>query len=118
MFSNIWDKKLCRYCHPLQYISVGDPDPNPQDPHGFGPTGSGSISQRYESGIRLRTSDPESGSGPRILPFSHKCVDRTEIMLAKLNFYTNFSTKLNFKTEGLGVSFKNENMEKIFFCIL
>jgi hypothetical protein len=33
----------------------------------------------------VRGTDPESGSGsgPRILPFSHKCVDRTEIMLAK-----------------------------------
>ncbi len=29
-------------------ISVGDPDP--QDPHVFGPPGSGSISQRYGSG--------------------------------------------------------------------
>ncbi len=29
--------------------SVGDPDPEP-DSHVFGPTGSGSISQRYESG--------------------------------------------------------------------
>jgi hypothetical protein len=37
--------------------SVGDPDPDPQDPHVFGPLGSGSVSQRYGSG---------SGSG--ILP--------------------------------------------------
>jgi hypothetical protein len=35
-----------------QLISVGDPDPkpDPQDPHDFGPPGSGSISQRYGSG--------------------------------------------------------------------
>ncbi len=26
------------------------PDPDPPDPHVFGPSGSGSISQRYESG--------------------------------------------------------------------
>ncbi len=32
----------------LLKISVGDPDP--QDPHVFGPSGSGSISQRYGSG--------------------------------------------------------------------
>ncbi len=35
-------------------ISVADPDPNPdphpEDPHVFGPSGSGSISQRYGSG--------------------------------------------------------------------
>jgi hypothetical protein len=47
--------------------SVGDPDT--QDPHVFGPPGSGSISQR-------------SGPG-RILTFSHKGVEQTEIMLAK-----------------------------------
>ena len=47
--------------------SVGDPDPVP---HVFGPPGSGSIRQRY-------------GSAIRILSFSHKDVERTEIMLAK-----------------------------------
>ena len=31
-------------------ISVAVPDPNPPDPHVFGPPGSGSISQRYGSG--------------------------------------------------------------------
>jgi hypothetical protein len=30
--------------------SVGDPDPDSQYPHVLGPPGSGSISQRYESG--------------------------------------------------------------------
>jgi hypothetical protein len=49
--------------------SVGDPDPDPQDPYVFGPPGSGSFSQRYG---RLR-----------ILPFSHKGLEQTEIMLAK-----------------------------------
>ncbi len=71
--------------------SVGDPDPepDPQDPHGFGPPGSepGSISQRYGS---------RSGSGSRSLPFSHKCVEWTEIMLPNEILTQNFSTKLNF----------------------
>jgi hypothetical protein len=51
--------------------SVGDPDP--QDPHVFGPPGSGagSITQRY---------GPGSGAGS--FPFSRKAVERTEIMLA------------------------------------
>jgi hypothetical protein len=36
----------------------------------------------------------------RILPFSHKDVERTEIMLAKCRILTHiFSKKLNFKTE-------------------
>jgi hypothetical protein len=30
--------------------SVGEPDPDPQDPRVFGPAGSGSFSQRYGSG--------------------------------------------------------------------
>jgi hypothetical protein len=51
-------------------ISVGDLDSDPQDPHVFGPPGSGSIS--HEVWIRIR-----------ILPFSHKGVERTEIMFAK-----------------------------------
>ncbi len=38
--------------------SAADPDPNPDpsDPHAFGPpgSGSGSISQRYASGARVR----------------------------------------------------------------
>jgi hypothetical protein len=51
----------------ILYTSVGNPEP---DPHAFRPHGSGSISQRY-------------GSGIRILTFSHKCVERTEIMAAK-----------------------------------
>ncbi len=29
--------------------SVGEPDPDPQDPHVFGPPGTGSISQMYGS---------------------------------------------------------------------
>ncbi len=35
---------------PTGYGSVGDPDPDPQDPHVFGPPVSGSSSQRYGSG--------------------------------------------------------------------
>jgi hypothetical protein len=53
-------------------VSVGDPDP--QDPHVFGPPGSGSISRRYRAG---------SGSGSRSSFFSHKCVERTEMMPTK-----------------------------------
>ncbi len=36
----------------IPYSGVGDPDPepDPHDPHIFGPAGSGSISQRYGSG--------------------------------------------------------------------
>ncbi len=45
-------------------LFLGLPDP---DPHVFGPPGSGFVSQ-----IRIR-----------LLPFSHKGVERTEIMLAK-----------------------------------
>jgi hypothetical protein len=30
--------------------SVSDPDPDPLDPHDFGPPGSGPTSQRYGSG--------------------------------------------------------------------
>jgi hypothetical protein len=30
--------------------SIGDPEPDPQDPHVFGPPGSGTISQSYGSG--------------------------------------------------------------------
>jgi len=48
---------------------VGDPNPDLQDPHVFGPSGSVSISQRYGSGS--------------ILPFFSKVVERTEKMLAK-----------------------------------
>jgi hypothetical protein len=55
---------------PVVGISAGDPDLDPQDPHVFGPPGSGSVSQ--ESDVPIR-----------ILPFSHKGVERTEIMLAK-----------------------------------
>jgi hypothetical protein len=53
--------------------SVGDPDPDPQDQHVFGPPGSGSrsTSQRYGSGS---------------FPFSHKCVMQTEKMLDKIEF--------------------------------
>jgi hypothetical protein len=50
--------------------------------HVFGPHGSGSISQRYGSGeVRMRF---------RILPFSHKDIDRAEIMLANENFNIKF----------------------------
>jgi hypothetical protein len=48
--------------------SVGDPDL--EDLHNFGPPGSESVSQSPEVWIR-------------ILLFSHKGVERTEIMLAK-----------------------------------
>ncbi len=34
----------------MLFCSVADPDPDPPDPHVFGPPGSGSTSQRYGSG--------------------------------------------------------------------
>jgi hypothetical protein len=47
--------------------SVGDPNPDPQDPHGFGPSGS-----------QIRGTDPAP-----VLPFFYKDFERTEIVLAK-----------------------------------
>jgi hypothetical protein len=45
----VWTGKLLSLGPFMQlYNSVGNPDP--QDPHVFGPPGSGSISQRYGSG--------------------------------------------------------------------
>jgi hypothetical protein len=37
--------------HYTVHISIGDQDPVRQDPHVFGPPGSGSISQRYGFGF-------------------------------------------------------------------
>ncbi len=67
--------------------------------HVFWPRVSGSISQRYGSGSSLQ-----------ILPFSHKGVERTEIMLEKLNFNTKFG-KIKFlrlKLMCLQVSYKKK----------
>ncbi len=61
--------------------SVGDPDPDQQDRNVFGPPRSGSKS---EVRIRLRL---------RILPFSHKCVEWTEIMHHKKEFSQKVLTK-------------------------
>ncbi len=55
----------------LHPTSVGDPDL--RDPHVFGPPGSRSICHRQRG----------YGSGSRILSFSHKGVERTEIKLGK-----------------------------------
>ncbi len=56
----------CGRSYHLVIVSIGDPDPvpdpDPQDPHVFGPPGSGSISQWYGSG---------SGSGSFL--FSYMC---------------------------------------------
>jgi hypothetical protein len=41
---------LC--CKPLYFSILTLPDPDPPNPHVFGPPGSGSISQRYGSGSR------------------------------------------------------------------
>ncbi len=61
-----WKGKPCtssrNICSVADSVGDLDPEPDPQDPHVFGPPGSG------------------SGS---ISPFSHKCVERTEIMTAK-----------------------------------
>ncbi len=61
-------------------ISVGDPDPelvpDSQDPHVFGPPESWIWIHKSEVGIRIRL---------LIIPFSfsHKSVEKTEIMLAE-----------------------------------
>jgi hypothetical protein len=67
-------------------ISVVDPNPEP-DPYVFRPSGSGSIS---------RGADSDSA------PFSHKCLEWTEILIDKMRLLTqNFNKKLYciFKTE-------------------
>jgi hypothetical protein len=48
----------------LPCTSVGDPDPDPQDPHVIGPAGSGSIIQMYGY---VSVSCSESGSGSFVL---------------------------------------------------
>ncbi len=53
--------------------SVVDPNPDPPDPHVFGPPGSGSISQRYGSG---------SGSGSGSFYHQAKKVRKTLIPTA------------------------------------
>jgi hypothetical protein len=58
-----------------QTTSVGDRDPDPEDPHVFG----------------LPDPDPlVRGMEPDPSLFSHKGVERTEIMLGKQNFNTKF----------------------------
>jgi hypothetical protein len=52
-------------------------------------------------------------------PFSHKCVERTEIMLAKENFNTKYQQKIKFlrlKIMWLWVSYKKKI--EIFFYFL
>jgi hypothetical protein len=65
--------------HPLSAngssCSIGDPDPH--GPHVFGPSGSGSISQK-------------NGSGSGSFPFVIKVLSGLKIMFAKLNFNTKF----------------------------
>jgi hypothetical protein len=69
---NIFDKAggdLLQVSHLVDLpASVGDPVP--QDPHVF-----------WASRIRIHSSDVRVRS--RILPFSHKCVERTKMMRAK-----------------------------------
>jgi hypothetical protein len=61
-------------------------DPDPQDPHGFRPPESGSISQRYGSG---------SGSSPFLI----KMLSGLKDCLQKMKFWrTNFSKNNIFKT--------------------
>jgi hypothetical protein len=71
-----------------RYSSVVDPDlePDPQDPHVFGPSGSGSISQRY-------------GSGSGSFPFLIKVLSGLKYGLQNKILIQNFSKKLNIKTE-------------------
>jgi hypothetical protein len=63
------------------YLSTSVGDPDPQDPHAFGlPVSAGSAcfwASRFQN--RIHESEVEI----RILPFSHKGVQWTEIMLAK-----------------------------------
>jgi hypothetical protein len=63
---------------------AGNPEPDPQDLHVFGPSGSGSISQRYGSG---------SGSRSGSFLFLIKLLSGPKIMLAKKNFNAKFSLK-------------------------
>jgi hypothetical protein len=66
---------VCLNCQFANFLRLtlksifGDPDPEP-DPHVFRPPGSGSSGDR----------NPLSDVRIRILPFSHKCVERTEIL--------------------------------------
>jgi hypothetical protein len=50
----IWENIFKNYGKNIKHetilTSVADPDPDPPDPHVFGPPGSGSTSQRYGSG--------------------------------------------------------------------
>jgi hypothetical protein len=69
-------------------ISVGDPEPDPQDPHVFGPLGSGSISQRCRSG---------SGSGS--VPFLINVLSGLKECLQNNILTQNYSKKFNFYTE-------------------
>ncbi len=72
------------------FLGLPDPDPDPL--------------------VKDTDSDP--------LLFSHKCVERTEIMLAKQNFYAKFQQKIKFlrlKIMYLCVSYKKNLYEKIIF---
>jgi hypothetical protein len=89
----------------LKKTSVGNPEPVPQDPHVFGPSGSGSGSISQEFRIRLR-----------ILPFSHKCVERTEIMHNKILTQNLWQTIkfVSLKMMRLWASYKKKYKKNIF----
>jgi hypothetical protein len=63
--------------------SVGDPEPDPQDPHVFGLPRSGSIRQRY-------------GSGSGSFPFLINVLSGLKEGMQKKILTQNFSKKLNF----------------------
>jgi hypothetical protein len=67
--------------------SVGDPEPDPQDPHVFGPLGSGSSSQIYGSG---------SGSCSGSFPFLINVLSGLKDFLQNKILTQNFSKKFDF----------------------
>jgi hypothetical protein len=83
---------------PIQFrssipTSVADPHPDPPDPHVFGPPGSGSISQRYDSGsgsgsesFHHKAKEVKNLSGSRKKPMRIKLVPDSDFRHTRLNF--------------------------------
>jgi hypothetical protein len=76
---------ICRYL----MSSVADPNPDPPDPHVFGPPGSGSTCKRFKSG-----SGSCSGSGSGSFYHHAKIVRKTLIPTILLFFMTFLSLKM------------------------
>jgi hypothetical protein len=77
------DPQDCPFPNIEVRISVGYPDPDPQDTHVFGPPGSGSISQRC-------------GSGSGSVPFLINVLSGLKECLKNNILTQNFSKKFNF----------------------